>query len=66
MAKMVKGQLRVTATDLDKFVKDHGLDKPRKPDEFSFTDRNGVTRVHNMADDLKKLDQMMKMFGGMK
>lgn len=66
MAKMVKGQLQVTSADLDKFVKDHGWDKPLQPGEFSFTDRNGVTQVRNMADDLKKLDQIMKMFGGMK
>lgn len=63
MAKMVKGQLHVTAADLDKFTKDHGLDKPLAPGEYRVTDRNGVTRTHNMAKDLQALENMMKSMG---
>jgi len=66
MAKMVKDKLQVSTTDLDKFVKDHGWDKPLKPGEMQFTDRNGNTRVFDLDAEAKKLDQFMKMFGGLK
>ena len=66
MAKMVKGKLQVSSADLDKLVKDHGLDKPLKPGKMQFVDRNGNTRVFDLDAETKKLDQFMKMFGGLK
>lgn len=63
MAKMVKGQLHVTASDLDKFTKDHGLDQPLAPGDYRVTDRNGVTRTYNMKRDLQALENMMKSMG---
>ena len=63
MAKVVNGQLHVTAADLKKFKKDHGWDKPLAPGFSRFTDRNGITKEYNLADETKKMVNFFNQMG---
>lgn len=57
---MTKPKIAVTEQSLDKFVKDHGLDKPLKPGELHVINRNGETSTFNLAEEVKKLEAFLR------
>ena len=53
-------KLEVTERDLERFVADHGLNRPLRQGDMQVVHRNGQVSIFNLDEEVKKLGTFLK------